>query len=69
MAKKSECNKGYAPVYCHYEKDVILCRECWPCAECEPCASCDEVECPYSPRLTAANGLEKANASVFELGA
>lgn len=69
MAKKSRCKKGTVHVYCHYEKQVIPCSECYPCAECDPCAYCDEVECPYSPRITAANGAEKANAPVFELGA
>lgn len=48
--KKNRCKNGTVQVYCHYEKQVVSCCECWPCAECDPCAYCDEVECPYSQR-------------------
>lgn len=53
MSEKNQCNGGTAQVYCHYEKQVIQCRECWPCAECDPCAWCDEDACPYSSNLKA----------------
>ena len=49
MTKNNRCKKGTVQVYCHYEKQVIQCSECWPCAECVPCAYCEEEACPYSP--------------------
>ncbi len=33
--KNSECSNGNMPVYCHYDKEIKLCRECWPCQECD----------------------------------
>lgn len=50
MSKKQKdtCESGCLMVYCHHEKELIPCGDCWPCAECEPCAYCDKWPCPYS---------------------
>jgi len=45
--KNSECSNGNMPVYCHYDKEIKLCRECWPCQECDPCASCRLGTCLF----------------------
>lgn len=44
--QKKECKYANKAIYCHYEKDYKLVKDCWPCAECEPCAYCLR-KCPY----------------------
>ncbi len=46
--KHRKCQHGNKVIYCHHEKNLQPCSECWPCQECEPCAWCDELRCPYS---------------------
>ncbi len=48
MSEHDKCNHGELQIYCHHEKELVRCGDCWPCAECDPCAYCDEWPCPYS---------------------
>lgn len=53
--KNPQCHDGELQIYCHHDKELVRCRDCWPCAECEPCAYCDEWPCPYSDALEVCN--------------
>lgn len=48
--EKSPCDNGELMIYCHYDKELVRCGDCWPCQECYPCAYCELDPCPYSKK-------------------
>lgn len=48
--KEMRCDNGEMYIYCHHDKELVRCGDCWPCQECFPCAECEEWPCPHSQR-------------------
>ena len=45
--KNAPCDNGELMIYCHYDKELVRCGDCWPCQECYPCAECEAWPCPH----------------------
>lgn len=45
--RRDECKHGELMIYCHHDKELVRCGDCWPCQECEPCANCEAWPCPF----------------------